>query len=166
MSNFDKNDPILDATTADLRTDDWKTAPKPFVKPVVPATAEEKAAMASAELTPEQILAVSKLIEKQTRAAIREAKFNPSADGQVIAKENLPITDFSKLTMDSIYDLSIPIEAKEFMSADGLKIALKDTNYEARWVNKNPQRMGEMMGRGFTYIAPKDLAPSTDNDSI
>lgn len=160
-----KENEILDAATSDLRNDDWATKPKPFVKPVVHVEGGIPAP-APADLSPETIIAISKLVEKQTRAAIKAEKFNPNAANQVISKENLPITDFSQLSMDSIYDLSVNIDAKEFMSADGLKIDLADSNYEARWVNKNPQRMGEMMGRGFTYICKEDLAPSKDTESI
>ena len=68
-----------------------------------------------------------------------------NSPGQVrFRKSQAPITDFSKLTMDAVYDLSIPIEAKAFMSADVLAIKLKDTNYEPRWVNKkSPATWGD-----------------------
>ena len=63
--------------------------------------------------------------------------------------------------MDAVYDSKIfQSKLKAFMSADVLAIKLKDTNYEPRWVNKNPQRLGEMIGKGFTYIQPADLLGS------
>jgi hypothetical protein len=86
--------------------------------------------------------------------------------GQVVQKKRVPITDFSNVTLDQVYDLDFPIEAKPFMSADGLIIHLKDTNYEARWVNINPQRIGEMIGKGFTYIEPNDLRSDSDVKAI
>lgn len=166
MSNENEmKDPTLETATADLRNDDWavKTA-KPFVKPSIHM--EGAAIDTTATLTPAQILAISQIVQKQTKQTIQESRFDPSMSAQAVRKSVVPITDFSQLTMDSIYDLSIPIEAKEFMSADGLKIDLKDTNYEARWVNKNPQRLGEMKAKGFTFIVIGDLISSEANESI
>lgn len=164
MSNSDDiKDEVLESTTSDLRGDDWvvKTA-KPFVKPTV----HVEGAVVADTLTPAQILAISQLVQKQTKQAIRDSTYDPGMAAQAVRKSAVPITDFSKLTMDAIYDLSIPIEAKEFMSADGLKIELKDTNFEPRWVNKNPQRLGEMKAKGFTFIVTGDLISSEANESI
>lgn len=141
---------------ADLRVDDLKAAAtvppvKSFVKPTLHVDNSEGG------VTPQQVIAFSKAAEQAVREAIRTAKFDGALPGQVVSKSVAPITDFSKMTLDDVYDLSVPIEAKAFMSADVLAIKLKDTNYEARWVNKNPQRLGEMIGKGFTYIAPNDL---------
>jgi hypothetical protein len=149
----------LEDITSDLRADDLKDVvktaapverPKPFVKPTVHVDIADT-------LTPEQIVAVSKLVATQTKAAFDAASYDPSRASQAVRKSVVPITDFSKMTLADVYDLSIPIEAKPFMSADVLAIRLKDTNFEARWVNKNSQRLGEMLGKGFTYITDEDL---------
>jgi hypothetical protein len=146
MSNIeDKN---VENATSDLRKDDWK----PLVKPTVHVDVQP-----TPTLTAEQIIAISKEVEKQTRAAVKEASFNPNMPAQILPKKAAPITDFSKLTMDAVYDLSVPIEAKAFMSADVLAFSLKDTNYEGRWVNKNPQNLGDKIAKGFTYVTPQDL---------
>jgi hypothetical protein len=133
----------------DLRTNDWKPVVKPVVHSDTPAPASA--------FTPEQLIAVSKIIEANTRKAISESKYDPSMAAQVLPKKAVPITDFSKLTMDDVYDLSVPIEAKAFMSADVLAFHLLDTNYEGRWVNKNPQNLGDKIAKGFTYVTPEDL---------
>jgi hypothetical protein len=144
------NDGAAEDLTSDLRADDMKVAAahKPFVKPTIKL--EEV-------LSADQIVAVSRLVQEQTKAAVEAASFDPSRNAQSVRKSVTPITDFSKMSLSDVYDLSIPIEAKPFMSADVLTIKLKDTNYEARWVNKNPQRLGEMIGKGFTFITDTDL---------
>ena len=146
MSNTE--DKLVDSATADLRGNDWK----PLVKPTLHVDTQP-----TATLTAEQIIAISKEVERQTRAAVKEAKFDSSLPGQVLPKKAAPITDFSTLTMDAVYDLSVPIVAKAFMSADVLAFHLKDTNYEGRWVNKNPQNLGDKIAKGFTYVTPQDL---------
>lgn len=156
--NLEMNDDL----TQDLRKDDLgeaHTTPAkfPFVKPTV------HAAVGEPPLTAEQVIAISQLVEQKTRESIKNSQFDPRMSGQVINKSKLPITDFSKMSLDDVYDLSIPIEAKPFMSADVLKIDLKDSNYEARWVNKNPQNLGDKIAKGFTYISAQDL---TSSDAI
>jgi hypothetical protein len=158
MSNMNENEirpEISDAEelTNDLRADDLKNIHKPFVKPTIKLEVEDT-------LTPEQIVAVSKIVQDQAAAAFKAAGFDSNKAAQAVRKSVVPITDFSKLTLDAVYDLSVPIEAKPFMSADVLYIQLKDTNYEARWVNKNPQNLGDKIGKGFTYITNEDLIDS------
>lgn len=165
-------DSLLEDMTSDLRVDDLKAiqgqvpsvsvppvavplSVKSFVKPII-----KLKGLDTSGLTPEQVIGMSKIVEQVTRETINNSKFDPSLGGQAVRKSAVPITDFSKLTLDDVYDLSVPIEAKAFMSADVLAIKLKDTNYEARWVNKNPQRLGEMIAKGFTYIEPNDLVSS------
>lgn len=161
MSN--ENDPLLESLTADFRKDDLGEAqvasPIPSVKSFVKPTIRLEG-LDTSGLTAEQVIGMSKIVEQVTRETIKNSAFNPNLPGQAVRKSVVPITDFSKLTLDDVYDLSVPIEAKAFMSADVLAIKLKDTNYEARWVNKNPQRLGDMIGKGFTYIDPKDLENS------
>lgn len=165
MSNIDNED--VDQLTADLRDDNFTstvdtstvyTQPptNPFVKPKIINNP-------SVDLSPEQVIEMQNVIQQEVAKAVAAAKYDPNMSGQVIRKDQVPITDFSKLTMDDIYDLNVPIEAKAFMSADVLAIKLKDSNYEARWVNKNPQRLGDMIAKGFTYISSKDLV---NNDAI
>lgn len=160
MSNIDEKEIKVDSAdtedlTADLREDNFNATtsekPKPFVKPTI------HIAGADTGLTEEQVVAVSKLVQRQAAEAFAKASYDPNAAAQAVRKNVVPITDFSKMTLDDVYDLSIPIEAKPFMSADMLTIKLKDTNYEARWVNKNSMRLGEMIGKGFTYITKEDL---------
>ena len=171
MSNIngedvEDKDPILDAA-GDLRTEslaETQTSFNPlsaFVKPKVHVDQPEVQEMEGV-FTADQIIAMSKLVEQQTRRVVREQIYDPSMEAQVIDKSKVPITDFSKLTMDAVYDLSVPIVAKEFMSADALTIHLRDTNYEARWVNKNPQNLGSKIAKGFTYIVPNDLKQGTE----
>lgn len=165
MSNEELKDvdQILDSVTSDLRVDDLAAAvqekekPKPFVKPVIHDPHAEEL---SGAFTADQIIAMSKLVEKATREAVEKAAYDPGAQAQVLRKSAAPITDFSKITLDDVYDLSVPIEAKPFMSADVLSIQLKDTNYEARWVNKHPQNLGDKIAKGFTFIEPRDLISS------
>lgn len=150
---------------SDLRADNFKTVPEApvvhkLVKPVLEVADKNK------PLTAADVVELAKKIEKDVRASIMASDFNPRMAGQVIRKERVPITDFSTVTLDQVYDLDFPIEAKPFMSADGLIIHLKDTNYEARWVNINPQRIGEMIGKGFTYIEPDDLHTESDAKAI
>ena len=138
----------VEKATEDLRGNDWK----PLVKPV-----QHVEPPAGYTLTPEQVILISKEVERQTKEAVKQATYNPNMPAQVLPKKAAPITDFSNLTLDSVYDLSVPIEAKAFMSADVLAFHLKDTNYEGRWVNKNPQNLGDKIAKGFTYVTPEDL---------
>lgn len=137
--------------TRDIRTNATPDVHKPFVKPTIKL---------EDTLSADQIMAVSKLVQEQTKAAIEAASFDSNKNAQSVRKSVTPITDFSKLTMDAVYDLSMPIEAKAFMSADVMHVRLKDTNYEARWVNKNSMRLGDMLARGFTYVVAEDLLPN------
>jgi hypothetical protein len=176
MSNTNEElEDAIGVDTSDLRGDDFqiKVAPAvepaekmftgqhqrlPFVKPVIHV--EGAPPKIEDALTPAQMIAISQIVEQRTREAISASSFNPKMEAQVVDKSKLPITDFSKMSLDDVYDLSLNIEAKPFMSADALAIKLKDTNYEARWVNKNPQRIGQMIARGFTYITDADLVSS------
>lgn len=88
---------------------------------------------------------------------IATGQYDPDALMQTVRRSKAPIKDFSKLTMEDVYNLEVPIEAKEFFNADSLKITLKDSNYEARWVNKNSQNLGNKIAKGFTYITKEDL---------
>ncbi len=161
MSN---NEQDVEEITADLRGDDMKaaaaTAKHVLAKP--PLVVDD----ANKPLTAADVLKLSQNIEASVRKQIAEAKFDAGLVGQVLPKRAAPITDFSKVTLDQVYDLDFPIEAKPFMSADGLAITLKDANYEPRWVNKNPQRIGELMGKGFTYIEPNDLHDEASKKAI
>lgn len=159
MSNIPIDMEENDKITANLREDDLlaaNTTPAKFafVKPTVHAAPGEPA------LTAQQVIAISQLVEQKTRESIANSKYDARMSGQVINKSKVPVTDFSKMTLDDVYDLSIQIEAKPFMSADVLKIDLKDSNYEARWVNKNPQNLGDKIAKGFTYISDNDLVSS------
>lgn len=152
-------DPALEAAMAGLRADDLKpageqNATRSFVKPTIH---DPNAAAVADKLHPEDLMRLTKMIEEQTRKQVAAATFDPSMPAQVMLKSRAPITDFSKMTLDDVYDLSVPIEAKPFMNADVLSIKLLDTNYEARWVNKNPQRLGDMIGKGFSYVVPEDI---------
>lgn len=106
-----------------------------------------------------EVLAISKQIEHNLRKELAMAGFVPGAN-QAMSKDKAPVAeiDFSKLTMDDIYDMSIPIQAKAFGATDALKVELADNNYIARWVNKNPRRLGQFLAYGFTYVEEKDLA--------
>ena len=163
MSN--KEPDSIEALTADLRQDDLKSVMplKSFVKPQVKIEAEPENKVGDLAEQLANMLEETKRVQDEARKQIYANKFNPRVSGQVLQKEKAPITDFSNLTLDDVYDLEVPIEAKAFMSADVLTIKLKDSNYEARWVNKNPQRLGDMIGKGFTYITPSDLIT---NDGI
>lgn len=163
MSNIEIDpedvDPILEAA-GKLREDDpeaEKVNPvKAFVKPTIhvdPVVTQDLEGV----FTSDQLIALAKVIENSSRKAIAESRYDPNMPGQVLPKSAAPITDFSKLSIDDVYDLSIPIEAKEFMSADVLTVKLKDSNYEARWVNMSPLNLGDKIAKGFTYIQPRDL---------
>jgi len=161
MSN---NEQDVEEITADLRGEDMKAAAA-TVKHVLakpPLVVDD----VNKPLTAADVLKLSQDIEASVRKQIAEAKFDAGLAGQVLPKRAAPITDFSKVTLDQVYDLDFPIEAKPFMSADGLAISLKDANYEPRWVNKNPQRIGELMGKGFTYIEPNDLHDEASRKAI
>jgi hypothetical protein len=150
-------DDAVEDLTSDLRADDLKDVHKPqfpFVKPTI------KVGEAETPLTDAQVIAISNLVQQQAAEAFAKANYDPNAAAQAVRKSQVPITDFSKMTLDSVYDLSVPIEAKPFMSADVLAIKLKDTNYEARWVNKNSQNLGDKIAKGFTYIVSQDLVSS------
>jgi len=99
------------------------------------------------------------VIAKATQEALNKIK----ASGNVRNLDDLKIRpnsrlDFSKLTEDDIYNLEIPMEARPFSTEDSLEVKLKDTMYEARWVNKDPRRLGAMISKGFLYVTAEDLA--------
>jgi hypothetical protein len=66
--------------------------------------------------------------------------------------------DYSKLDEKDIFNLDIPIEVIDHDMPDYVKVELKDTSYVARWVNKNPRRLGPMKARGWDFVKPEDLA--------
>lgn len=108
--------------------------------------------------TAEQVKKIAEDIEARLRTEIQNGSLKAGAT-QVLPKDKAKVSDidWTKLTIDDIYDLSIPIEAKAFGSADALKVDLVDKSYEARWVNTNPMRLGKFLAWGFTYVEPKDL---------
>lgn len=105
------------------------------------------------------VVRMAREIEHNIRKKLAVDGYVPGAT-QVISKEKAPelTVDFSKLTMEDIYDLSIPIQAKAFGATDALRVELKDKNYEPRWVNKNPRRLGQFLAYGFIYVEKEDLA--------
>ena len=144
MSNtmIDNEDTAID--TPGLRANDF--APTP-------------AAVVSAK----EVVATSKAAQQKIQYEALKAKIKPKVQGQIIAKDNVAIrpntaVDFAKLTEDDVYNMDIPMEARPFSSEDSLKVELLDTGYVARWVNKNPQRLGQMLNHGFRYVHAEDLA--------
>lgn len=88
------------------------------------------------------------LIDKGVIAGMEALKVKPKAT----------TIDWANIKEDDIYDTNIPIQARPFDTEDSLKVVLKDATYIARWVNKNPMRLGTMIARGFQYVESKDLA--------
>jgi len=101
--------------------------------------------------------------EAVVAAAVAESKRKLAADGNIKpldsikTRPNTPL-DFSRLSEDDIYNLEIPIEARPFSTEDSLEVVLKDPMYIARWVNKDPRRLGAMLSKGFIYVTAEDLA--------
>jgi hypothetical protein len=60
--------------------------------------------------------------------------------------------NISDLCEDDAYNLEVAISAKGMSSPDFLKIVLKDKNYIARWCNRNPIRMSQLVGQGFRMV--------------
>lgn len=145
-----------ESMTSDLREDTLKTSP--FLKHPVQHIPDSDRPLTAAD-----IKKMSQDLEAKFRAELQKSRIDPNLLGQIVPKENVAIKDFADLTMDDVYNLDIPIMAKPFFSADILDIKLKDTNYVPRWVNKNPQRLGDYISKGFTYIEPNDLLPGTDD---
>ena len=90
-------------------------------------------------------------------AALIKKELSRDAAVQFVPRNKITVTDFSSLTQDDIYNMSENIEARPFLSGDPLKVVLKDTNYEPRWVNKKSERLGYMLSIGFTYVVVADL---------
>lgn len=132
------------------------------VKPIIPIE-EVPEEMRGHPLTADQIKAISEDLIARHQETIMNDSFNGRAT-QALPKKKVPITDYSQLDADSIYDLSIPIEAKPFMAGDPLKAKIKDTNYELRWVNTKSQRLGYMKSIGFSYVTPSDLSSAIESD--
>lgn len=141
-----------------------KEQPHQFkVKPVAPNPSTHPEAHKEPEkertYTAAEVIEISKQVELRIREQISNGSLQTGAT-QVLPKTKVPVKaiDYTKLTMDDIYDLSIPIQAKTFGATDALRVDLVDKNYEARWVNKNPRRLGQFLAYGFTYVEAKDLA--------
>lgn len=136
-------------------------APIPNPNPAATTAKEQPANEVAGErvFSVAEVMAIGKQIEANIRKELALAGFVPGAS-QVLPKGKAPIADidFSKLTTDDIYDLTIPIQAKAFGATDALRVELQDKNYEARWVNKNPRRLGQFLAFGFVYVEEKDLA--------
>jgi len=129
--------------------------------------ANEVAGSGERTFTLDEVKTISKQIESNLRKELINSGFIPGSS-QVMSKGKAPIKDidFSKLTMDDIYDLTIPIQAKAFGATDALRVELQDKNYEARWVNKNPRRLGQFLAFGFVYVEEKDLARKLEVEVI
>jgi hypothetical protein len=162
MSNdFDVKEVVISEEepeyTENLRVDNFKVVETPSKHSFVKPTIKIEGAPMPEHLSAAQVIEISRLVQEHTRQAMKDAKYDPNAAAQVMSQDKVPIVDYSKLSLSDVYDLSVPIVAKEFMSADQLEIKLKDSNFEARWINKNPNRLGEMIGKGFTYLSKEDL---------
>ena len=123
--------------------------------------------------TPEVVAAANVVLDASKAATAKikyealKAKIKPAAPGQIIAKENIKVKpntkiDFSTMSEDDVYNMDIEMTARPFSSEDSLKVTLLDTNYVARWVNKNPQRLGQMLNHGFKYVQAEDLATALE----
>jgi hypothetical protein len=110
------------------------------------------------ELTPAEVIELSNRVEENLRSKAEAATTR--------IKPAIKELDYTKLTMDDVYDLSIPIEAKAFGANDPLKVDLKDKTYEARWVYKDPRRLGYMRACGFIYVNHDDLGAELEIEVI
>lgn len=72
--------------------------------------------------------------------------------------------NISDLCEEDAYNLEIAISAKGMSSPDFLKIVLKDKNYIARWCNRNPIRMSQLVGQGFRMVKENHVANTTALD--
>jgi len=72
--------------------------------------------------------------------------------------------NISDLCEEDAYNLEIAISAKGMSSPDFLKIVLKDKNYIARWCNRNPIRMSQLVGQGFRMVKEDHVVNTTSLD--
>jgi hypothetical protein len=186
MDSFDPEDLEINANS-ELRASSAETAlPDPTpIEQVVPATkpafkvkprisgggvsaVKQTVKFGEHEYTAEEVIAVSRQLEQEIREKAGDSAYNPDAATQVIGKSQVTIKeiDYTKLTMDDIYNLDIPIIAKAFGAEDALKVDLLDKNYEPRWVNKTPRRLGQMLSYGFIYVTDKDLAKKLEVEVV
>jgi hypothetical protein len=161
---FDNENEIADSLG--LREDSPLRPPKP---PAPTIKVKERIAGATAtgsgtikigehELTPAEVIELSNRVEENLRVK--------AASASAQAKPAIVDLDYSKLTMQDVYDLSIPIEAKPFGVNDPLKVDLRDKTYEARWVYKDPRRLGYMRNCGFIYVTAQDLASELEIEVV
>lgn len=127
-----------------------------------PAMGAQKAVfkVAPAATTASELIDQVKSEQEQFRkaAASPKATLNiPVADLNNLKLKPNAARDFSTMSEEDVYNLDIPMSARPFSSEDSLKVNLKDTNYIARWVNKDARRLGTMIGRGFSYVTKEDL---------
>ncbi len=76
---------------------------------------------------------------------------------QALAQSSKSEKNISDLCEEDAYNLEVAISAKGMSSPDFLKIVLKDKNYIARWCNRNPVRMSQLVGQQFRMVKPEHV---------
>jgi hypothetical protein len=126
------------------------------------ATQGMKINIGGSEMSADDVLAAAAALQQKMAREASGARLDLNAAAQVMNMKNLKTKDgnldFEKMTEEAAYDLDVPIVAKPFSTEDSLNVDLKDKNYEPRWVNVNPIRLGSMRSKGFEYITADDLA--------
>lgn len=121
------------------------------------AEAEAKEAeLRAAAIRPEDPLAGVKdkfedEISAEAAAIVKELAAQTKAQVQTGGKA------IHELVEDDAYNLDVAIAAKGMSSPDFLKVTLKDSNYIARWCNRNPIRMSQLAGQGFRFVKADEV---------
>jgi len=89
------------------------------------------------------------------------AELKKGRDGVRLAKATEKVLDWSKITEDDVYDLSIPIKAIEGGAPDVTQVKLLDPSYSIRYVSLHPRILGIRKANGFTYVVKADIDPAT-----
>src|ERR1700744_6550765 len=137
MSN--EIDLTINEDTVIERIDDVAAASKPTfkVKPVIPVI--EKPAPVDARQAGEDVVKEAEAAQEKFRINARTAgsiKDGVATLDSLKLKKEAEVTDFSRMTEEDVYNLTIPMTARPFSSEDSLKAVLTDSGYIARWVNK------------------------------
>lgn len=85
-------------------------------------------------------------VAQESKAATSETEF-----------QSLTGKSVQDLTEDDAYDLRVPINAGAMYDPNSLKIVMKDSNYIARWCNRNNVRQSQLVAMGFRALKVEEV---------
>lgn len=132
-----------------------KFTPKLPPKKIVEAKEEP---VTEAEASTEDIRdAEIRLLKQQMIDAANAIKLLVAGRDGVVLKPTPKAIDWTKMSEKDVFDMSVPIQLVDHQMPDYMKVALKDSNFVPRWVQKLDRRLGPMKAKGFNFVREDEI---------